>query len=576
MVESAPGWICGVIVACLASCTPLSDSGDSLAAKAGAVRAGRSRGSGENLMRFADMTARSGIDFVYRDGREAGLWTMLEAAGGGVAAFDFDGDHRVDVFFPGGGGFPANGQVKGRPSALFRNTGDWRFTRVPDAAGAGQAPYYSFAAVAGDYDNDGFPDVLVTGYGGLLLFQNNGDGTFSETAQAAGLTDSLWSLSAAWGDVNGDSHPDLYVARYVDWSFENHAFCAGAGPERRELCTPNEFDPLPDALYLSNGDGTFRDGSREAGLRGDGKGMGVLLADIDRDGRVDIYVANDVTPNFLYFNRGTLPLEEVGLRSGTAVDGSGEANGSMGVDLGDFNGDGWPDLGISNFEQEDFALYRGAGSGQFQCVSRHAGLAAVAGLYVGWGTHFADFDRDGDEDLFISNGHVFRNPTRSESRQRPLLLENVRSESFVKVAVAGGDEFAEPRSGRGSALADFDNDGDPDLAVSCMNEPVRLFSNESMTRNHGLVLRLIGTRSSRDAVGAVVRVTTRRGVQMRQVKGGGSFASSSDSRLFFGLGEHAAVEHIEIQWPSGVIQQLPGRAVNQTIVVVERDIELRQ
>ena len=365
--------------------------------------------------RFIDVTLQSGVTFTYRNGQEADNAAIVESLGGGVALVDYDGDGDMDLFFPGGGEFGPDQQIHGRPSALFRNDGGWRFTEVTQLAGVSRAPYYSHGIAAGDFDSDGFPDLLVTGYGGLQLFQNQGDGTFQEVSASAGLNDRLWSSSAAWGDFNGDGHLDLYVTHYVNWSFKNHPYCAGPKKGQREVCPPREYQPLPDTLYTSNGDGTFRDVSREVGLRvegeGLGKGLGVLLADVDVDGDLDIYVANDTVPNFLYRNNGQGHFDEVGLMSGTSLSESGTSDGSMGVDLGDFNLDGLPDLWVANYERESFALYRNEGNCNFQHVSQSVGLTDVGGVYVGWGTVFFDFDRDGDEDVFVSNGH------RSEERR---------------------------------------------------------------------------------------------------------------------------------------------------------------
>jgi hypothetical protein len=515
----------------------------------------------------------TGVEFAYRDGQESRLWTILETIGGGAAAVDYDADGDVDLICAGGGGFDSDGTPRGLPPGAFRNEGGWRFTRVDAAAGLSVAPNYNHGVAAGDYDNDGFLDLLVTGFGGLVFYRNQGDGTFFEGAREAGLTDDLWSSGAAWGDLNGDGFPDLYVAHYVDWSVNNNPICRTAAGER-DICPPKEFGPLPDTLYVSLGDGTFYDASREAGLRTDGKGLEVLLADLDLDGRVDIYVGNDGTPKFLYQNLGNLKFDEVGLQSGTSLNDRGDPDGSMGLDVFDYNLDGLPDLWVTNFENESCAVYRNLGKWLFRHVSRSTGITAVGALYVGWGTVATDFDRDGDEDLFVSNGHVIRFPTRSTVRQLPLLFENLGNGKFASVASRAGEALSVPHLGRGLAAADFDDDGDLDLALTPINEPLLILANDAQTANHWLTLKLIGVKSSRDAVGAIVSLETPLGKQIRQVKGGGSFASTSDSRLFFGLGTADQVLRLEIRWPSGLTQVFMNVAPDRLLRVVEGDTVL--
>ena len=520
--------------------------------------------------RFVEMAESSGVDFTYRNGEEAGHFSILESLGGGVALFDYDADGQLDLFLPGGGEFGPDQEVRGLPPALYRSRGHWEFAEVTQTSGTARADYYSHGAAVADYDADGFPDVLVTGYGGLLLFRNQGDGTFSEVARASGLTDELWSSSAAWGDLDDDGHLDLYVAHYVDWSFENHPLCAGPQPGQREVCPPRQFTGLPDALYMSNGDGSFHDASAAAGLSRHGKGLGVIIADVDVDGRLDIYVANDTVPNFLYRNSGSVRLEEMGLISGTSLSDVGIPDGSMGVDLGDYNLDGLPDLWVANYERESFALYRNEGTFVFQHVSQATGVTAVGGLYVGWGTVFFDFDADGDEDVFVSNGHVIRHPVNAPLDQTPLLYENRGGTRLVNVAPAARGYMTRAHMGRGVAAGDLDGDGDLDLGVSRTNQPVALLSNESRGANHWLGLRLIGVRSPRQPVGAIAELHTPAGVQTRQLKGGTSYASSSDPRLYFGLGGSPQVDRVRIRWPSGVVQTISPARVDTTLTVVEQ------
>lgn len=519
--------------------------------------AGISMQQTKTLARFVEQTAGSGLEFSYRNGQEAGTYAILESLGGGVALFDIDTDGKLDIMLPGGGVFPEPGVIRGLPAGLFRQRSSWRFESVAEKARTDVARCYSHGAAAADFDNDGFSDVLITGYGGLQLFHNQGDGTFSEVALASGLTDSLWSSSAAWGDLNEDGSLDLYVAHYVNWSFENHPECRGPGPNQREICSPRQFDPLPDVCYYSNGDGTFRDASNAIGLRADGKGLGVVIADIDVDGHVDVYVGNDTVPNFLYRNDGHGKLIDVSLTSGASLSQQGTPDGSMGVDVGDYNADGLPDIWVANYERESFALYRNEGNCFFRHISQSTGITAVQQLTVGWGTNFVDFDRDGDEDIVTSNGHVIRYPEHAALRQVPILFENESGRRFFDAAPLAGPYFAEPHMGRGLATGDLDNDGDPDVVFVNTNEPVALISNESANHNHWIGFSLIGVASNRDAIGARAEVTTADGsVLLKQVRSGASYASTSDRRLFFGLGLSSDPVNIRITWPSGEVQIL--------------------
>ncbi len=518
-------------------------------------------------VRFVEAGNASGIVFTYRNGEESENATLLESLGGGASLLDFDGDGWLDIFLTGGGDFEKPRKIIGRDSALFRNLGDGRFEKNSQEAGIAFAPHYSHGSAVADFDHDGLPDVLVTGYGGLVFFSNMGDGTFVESTHSAGLTDHLWSSSAAWGDLNGDGHLDLYIAHYADWSWDNHPFCKGP-KGKREICPPRRFQPLPDTVYLNQGDGTFRDASRDVGLSKVGKGLGVVIADVNLDGLADVYVGNDEVPNFLYRNLGNGKLKDVAEESGTSRGETGIAEGSMGVDVGDYNNDGIPDIFVANFEREAFGLYRNDGGMNFTHVSQGTGITALGGLYVGWGSVFFDFDCDGDEDIFVISGHVIRYPTNAPLKQKAILLENREGKRFVNVASAAGDYFHQDSMGRGVALGDCDNDGDQDLIVVRTNQPVSLLTNETNTENGWLSVRLIGRASSRQPIGAVVFLETTSGHQMRQVKGGSSYASTSDPRLHFGLGK-ANIRRLEIRWPSGRKQIIDNLAPNQFHTIIE-------
>ena len=525
---------------------------------------------------FIEATESSGVRHTYRNGQEAGYASILESLGGGVGACDYDADGWVDLCFTGGGTLTKQKQIAGLPSALFRNLGDGRFAAVTEPAGwlsRGEdlqpARYYSHGVACADYDNDGFVDILITGYGGLVLWKNQGDGTFQERAKLSGLTDTAWSSSAGWGDLNADGMLDLFVVHYVDWSFTNDPYCGGPRPDLREICPPASFRGLTDSLYISQGDGTFIEEGSIRGVIPEGKGLGVLLGDVDLDHDLDIYVANDNTPNFLYRNNGQGQFEEVGLISGVSLGDNGAPDGSMGVDLGDWDEDGWPDLWVANFEKESFALYRNLGEGNFYHASQSLGVTALGGLYVGWGTMFADFDLDRDSDLFVANGHVVLYPENAPLMQTPLLLENDGGRRIRNVSDQAGTYFRRSHMGRGAVATDLDQDGRLDLVVSNTNQPVAVLHNVYSTPAGWLAVRLVGRASTRDAVGA--RVTLRwPGQQItRQRVGGGSYASSRDEWLHFGLGASEQVDELIVDWPAG--QQTVLRLVdrNQRLTIQE-------
>jgi enediyne biosynthesis protein E4 len=540
---------------------------------AGGKDAGRSVAADGTTPRFENLAHAAGISFIYRNGQEEDQFSIVESLGGGGAVWDYDGDGDNDLYFPGGGQFSGGREVSGRPGALFRNDGDWHFSLQTGVAGLQAAPHYSHGTAVDDYDGDGFPDLLVTGYGGLVLWHNHGDGTFLDSTAAAGLHDRLWSSSAAWGDVNGDGAPDLYVAHYLDWSFDKHPDCPAQQPGHpRDVCPPERFGPLPDVLYINRGDGTFLEGSSQAGLRPDGKGLGVVIADLDLDGDLDIYVGNDdPAGNFLYRNNGQGRFDEVGLSSGTSVDSRGHPNGSMGVALGDYNLDGLPDLWVANFERETSALYRNLGNCTFQHVSESAGVASVGSMYVGWGSVFFDLDADGDEDMIIANGHVLRYPGYSPVSQNAILFENLSGKRFVNAAARAGDYFTLPHQGRGVCCGDLNGDGELDLAISHVNEPVAVLANRSnkSRTNHWCGVRLIGTRSAREPIGCRVRLVAEGSQQVRQVIGGGSYASACDRRLHFGIGTCSTIESLEISWPSGNTSRIAAVGPDRWITIIE-------
>lgn len=521
-------------------------------------------------VKFEDRAPAAGIEFVYQNGSDANRAAIVESLGGGCGIFDFDRDQDLDVFFLGGGRFSGKDQLVGLPSALYRNEGGWQFQPITTGSQIGPARHYTHGTAIADYDSDGFEDVLLTGYGGLQLWHNLGDGTFRDITAEAQLTDKLWSSSAAFGDINGDGHLDLYVAHYVNWSFTNDPVCPGPDPTLRETCSPRRFEPLPDVYYQSAGDGTFVDESQKVGLRQDGKGLGVMTADFDLDGHLDVYVANDTVPNFLYRNQGDGKLEEIGHISNTALSEVATADGSMGVAVGDYNHDGLPDIWVANYERESFALYRNEGNCFFLHVSQPMGVTAVGSLFVGFGTVFCDFDRDGYEDIWVTNGHVIKFPQNAPVKQVPLLFMNRATKRFENAAPQAGTYCTTPHLGRGVAKGDLDGDGDLDLVTTHVLEPQALLENTSENDNGWLAVRCIGTRSNRSAIGTRLSLKTSDGVRIRQISGGGSYLSHSDLTAFWGIPKGLKVEELKVQWPSGTEQVLTPVNANQTLQLIER------
>jgi hypothetical protein len=513
------------------------------------------------------MTASSGVVHRYRNGEEAERYTILESLGGGVALLDYDQDGLLDIFVTGGGTFGPNDTLVPCPNRLYRNEGGWHFRDVTEEAGLAGALFYSHGCAVGDYDNDGWPDLLVTGYGRLALYHNN-HGKFEEVTQKAELLRKggpHWSTSAAWADLNGDGRPDLFVAHYVDWSFAKDPACTAYGSRpTRDVCPPSMFAPLPQQLFWNRGDGTFREASAEVGLK-PGKALGVLVADLDGDGRPAVYVANDTIESHLYVSRGGGRLAEEGRERGVALSDLGSPNGSMGVDAADYDGSGRLSLFVTNYQQQAHALYRNLGQGLFAHVSSQTGITRLGLSFVGFGTGFLDYDNDGAEDLVIVNGHVYRHPAPPHTlAQRPVLLHNLRRPGMAPAAVSFADAQAEAGPffqgkyrGRGLAVGDLDNDGRVDLVISHCNEPVVLLRNVCANGNHWLGIELRGN-PYRDAVGATLTLEVKGQRLVRAIKGGGSYLSSGDRRVVFGLGAATRAERLTVRWPSGRTQTWDG------------------
>ncbi|MFM8408192.1 MAG: CRTAC1 family protein [Pirellulaceae bacterium] len=522
----------------------------------------------EPLLRLVDQRSESGIDHIVQDGQEASVYSIEESVGSGLAACDYDRDGRVDLIYAGGGTWDsaARGE-RGVPSKLYRATEDFRFQEVSHAARLDTSHQWSRAVAAGDYDGDGFSDLLITSWSGLHLLLNCGDGTFQQATSFARLESLPGGTSAAWADADGDGLLDLYVARYTQWSFSNNPSCiTQAGV--RDLCGPRDFEGRTDSLLINDGTGVLQEDRDRFPLQPHGRGLGVLAADLDGDRRIEWFVSNDEEPNFLYDFDPQKGLVETALRCGVALDDSGSPDGNMGIALGDFNQDGQFDLFVTHYETETQGLYRNTGRLRFAHASRMARLQAIGNEFVGWGTAFCDFDLDGDEDLVFVNGHVLRQTGMSPWKQRAMLLENRRSAFYP---VVSEEAFPTTRaSARGLVIADFNRDGRPDVATSHLQDQPMLLANRSLTKGQWLAIELVGTHSSRDPIGTSVHLKAGEYSCWRQLAGGGSYLSTHEKVLWLSVPDPAPTEGwLEVRWPSGTDQSVRIDRWNQRLLVVE-------
>ncbi|PYT59010.1 MAG: RNA-binding protein [Acidobacteria bacterium] len=498
--------------------------------------------------------------------------------GAGAALFDYDNDGRLDLFLVNGAPLldpTPKGTIPQKTgpnhwNRLYHQKPDGTFQDVTEKAGL-QGTSYCMGVAVGDYDNDGFEDLYVTALGGNKLYHNNGDGTFTDVTEKAGAAGGGWSTSAAWVDLDNDGLLDLVVLRYVQWDFDD-IWCGEHKEGYRSYCHPDIFQPIAPLVYHNDGNGHFTEVSQKIGLSKPGKGLGIALADYDRDGHIDLFVANDSMVEFLYHNKGDGTFEEVSLLSQVAVDGDGRTYAGMGVDFADYNNDGLPDLVITDLANQRYALYQNNGDGTFTYASFASGLARSTMTHSGWGVRFFDYDNDGWKDLLIAQGHdldtIEINYPNLRYREPMLLLRN-NGKNFVDVSADSGALFREPWLGRGMAIGDIDNDGRLDAVVTTNDGPVHVLHNETPTQNHWLTLKLVGHNSNRDAIGAEVKLVTATGPQFVTVSTAASYLSSSDKRVHFGLGAESLAQSIEIRWPSGVTQALKNVRADQILQVDE-------
>ena len=533
--------------------------------------------------RFSDTAAAQGVSFHGIASHTTHKY-LLETMGSGVGVFDYDNDGRLDIFFANGAPIPdpaPKGTVprKSGPAdwnRLYHQKSDGSFEDVTEKAGLAGAGYALGVAV-GDFDNDGFDDLYVTGYSGNHLYRNNGNGTFSDVTVRSGTggdpTPGLgWATSAAWVDLDNDGRLDLVVLRYVQWDFED-VWCGEHREGYRSYCHPDIFPAIAPLVYHNNGDGTFTEITKQAGMSTPGKGLGLALADFDRDGRIDLAVANDSMLEFLYHNKGNGSFEETGLAAEISVDGDGRTYAGMGIDFADYDNDGLPDLVITNLANQKYALYRNNGDGSFTYDTYASGLAKMTLLHSGWGIRFLDYDNDGLKDLLVAQGHdldtIELNYPQLRYKEPMLLARNMGHGAFQDVSRDSGAVFAEPWVGRGMAVGDLDNDGRLDAVISTNGGAAHILHNETETGNHWLLLNLVGHRSNRDGIGAAIELRTSRGPQYATVSTAGSYLSSNDKRVHFGLGTDTTAKAITIRWPSGVVQQLTDVRADQVLQVDE-------
>jgi hypothetical protein len=543
-------------------------------AAAAAVGVGKTGGQAAPAVTFRDVTQQSGIRFTHNNGA-FGKKFLPETLGPGVAFIDYDNDGWPDIFLVNGMDWPGHAQKHTTPK-LYHNNHDGTFTDVTHKAGL-DVEMYGMGVAVGDYDNDGFDDLFVTALGQSRLFHNNGNGTFTDVTQKAGLSGPReLSTSAAWVDYDKDGRLDLVVGNYVQWTQDTDLYCTLDG-KSKSYCTPESYKGTSARLWHNRGDGTFEDVTQKAGLgEPTSKTMGIAVLDYDNDGWPDLLFSNDTQPNKLYRNNGNGTFSEKGVIAGVAFSEDGVARAGMGVDAADYDHSGYHSLMITNFSNQMLSLYHNEGKGLFVDEAPQSAIGRATLLTLGFGCFFFDYDLDGWPDIFIANGHIDPEIQKVQANVKyampPHLFRNLGKGKFEEVTNTMGAAFTAPRVGRGAAYADITNDGRLDLLLSTNGGPVYLFRNETQANgaaNRSLRLKLVGTKSNRDGIGAIVRLSSGADTQTQMLRSGSSYLSSSELILTFGLGQRDKADAIEIRWPSGQVDRLSNVAARQTVTATE-------
>jgi hypothetical protein len=533
---------------------------------------------------FTDITQSVGVHFQHQALHTTRKY-LLETMGSGVALFDCDNDGRLDLFLVNGAPYtdptsPGFIPQKSSPrdwNRMFHQKADGTFEDVTEKSGLKGVGYGMGVAVA-DYDNDGYEDLFVTSYGSNRLYHNNGNCTFTDVTEKAGVVGGGWSTSATWVDLDNDGLLDLVVERYVTWDW-NDVWCGEHREGYRGICHPDVFPPISMLVYHNDGNGHFTEVAHKLGLDKPAKALGIAIADYDRDGRNDIYVANDSMPGFLFHQNADGTFEEVGLESGAGVNSEGQTFAGMGVDFADYDNDGWPDIVVTDLANQRYALYHNNRDGTFDYASLISGLGGITLLHSGWGARFVDYDNDGWKDLLIAQGHDMDNIDLVSPQfhyREPVLLARNNHGKFVDVSGISSGIFHDAWVGRGLAIGDIDNDGRIDAVVTTNGGDVHILHNETVTANHWITLRLVGHKSNRDGIGAVIKLVTPEGSQWITATTSGSYLSASDPRVHFGLGNSSAASSIEIRWPSGTVQTLTNVKGDQQVQVDEPPVPKSQ
>jgi len=526
---------------------------------------------------FVDITEKSGVHFLHQAPHTSRKY-LIETMGSGIGLFDCDNDGRLDLYLVNGAPYSdpePKGSIPQKTgpeywNRMYHQKPDGTFEDITEKSGLKGVGYGMGVAVA-DYDNDGFEDVLVTSYGGNRLYHNNGNCTFTDVTEKAGVGGSGWSSSAAWVDLDNDGLLDLVVERYVKWDWDD-VWCGEHREGYRGYCHPDVFEAIPMLVYHNDGNGHFTEVSHKLGLDKPAKALGIAIADYDRDGKIDIYVANDSMPEFLFHQKKDGTFEEIGLETEVAVSSEGQTYAGMGVDFADYDNDGWPDIIVTDLANQRYATYLNQKDGTFDYASFSNGIGAMTLLHSGWSIRFLDYDNDGKKDLLIAQGHDLDTIEKTSPQlhyREPMLLARNTGKKFVDVSSISGDVFREPWVGRGMAIGDIDNDGRIDAVVGTNGGPIHILRNETITANHWITLHLTGHKSNRDGIGAVIKVTTAQGSQWVTATTSSGYLSASDPRVHFGLGDSAVASSIEITWPSGIVQTL-------TNVKTDRQVEVEE